>query len=412
MLKNPFCVYIATFGGGLAIYQLGWSGIMPALSYELIAFFVVTGVAATILARYIAPSVDDATQYTPGLLPRYSIVFIVVTFLIEVMLNGIPLWRVMRGENFYAIEAVSTHLHVFVLWSIFSVIRFADFAYSRRLSYLLEAVLPIIFYALFVYRGPALILATSWVFIFITRQANLRLKHLAIGIAAVLLVFYANGKIGDARSPGHESQIGAPTEAFKSSGVPATFFWTYLYVTVPIGNLQLNVDTIKHRQGTVPEFIVTEFIPDTFSKRIMPFLNSKVTTGSDSLASRDLLYGWAQPMVGHGMNISTIFGRSYGYLGWLGPIIMFVTLSIVIVIYLHIIKGSPYRVPALALLNTLVVFCLFNNMIASAAMAPLLVIILLLPPWAWIRLNDLKKLGRAETKSRQTPRSPWRFWDG
>jgi hypothetical protein len=50
-------------------------------------------------------------------------------------------------------------------------------------------------------------------------------------------------------------------------------------------------------------------------------------------------------------------------------------------VYLVVIFRSPYRVPCLALLNTLVVFCLFNNMIASTAMIPQLIWPLLLPPW-------------------------------
>jgi hypothetical protein len=32
MLRNPFIVYIATFGSAIALYQLGWSDIYPALS--------------------------------------------------------------------------------------------------------------------------------------------------------------------------------------------------------------------------------------------------------------------------------------------------------------------------------------------------------------------------------------------
>ena len=87
------------------------------------------------------------------------------------------------------------------------------------------------------------------------------------------------------------------------------------------------------------------------------------------------------------MNISTIFGRSYGYFGWTGPTIMFAVLSMFIVVYLLVISRSPFRVPCLALLNTLVVFCLFNNMLVSAAIIPQLVWPLLLPPWGWWRLK-------------------------
>ena len=77
--------------------------------------------------------------------------------LVELVLaGGIPLLLVIKGVNFYEMESTATHLHVFTLWSAYSTIRFADFLYSKRKLYLLEAALPVIFYALLVYRGPAL----------------------------------------------------------------------------------------------------------------------------------------------------------------------------------------------------------------------------------------------------------------
>jgi hypothetical protein len=156
---------------------------------------------------------------------------------------------------------------------------------------------------------------------------------------------------------------------------------------VPIANLQLSVDKIQSNQGAAAEFIVSELVPDTFSRRIMPYVNHRVTSNHGNFISRDMLYSWEQPQVGHGMNISTIFGRSYGYFGWTGPTIMFALLSTFIVVYLLVISRSPFRVPCLALLNTLVVFCLFNNMPVSAAIIPQLVWPLLLPPWEWWRLE-------------------------
>jgi hypothetical protein len=381
MLKNPFFVYIVTFGGVLCIYQLGWSEILPRLSYDLVLFFGVTFAFAVVSGLLISTTVKNIEDYQPGLLPRYSGVFVAATCLAEVALNGIPLLRVMNGENFFEMEATATHLHLFSLWSAYSTIRFADYLYSGRRSYLFEALIPVIFYGLFVYRGPAMIVLLAWVFVFIIKQGGLKWKHAAIAASAILLVFYINGKIGDIRSPGHERITGAPSASFKSSGIPSTFFWTYLYATVPIANLQLSVDTLTSGHGTIPEFILSELVPDTLSKRILPLLNQKITSGQGNLVSRDQLYSWEQPNIAHGMNVSTIFGRSYGYFGWVGPVIMFTALSLFIIAYLFLISRSPYRVPSLALLNTLVVFCLFNNMLASAVMIPLLVWPLLFPPW-------------------------------
>ncbi len=393
MLKNPFLVYVVSFGSVLGIYQLGWSEIFPRLSYDLLLFFGLTFLFALALARLVRPLVDSTGAYEPGLLTKYAGLFVIATFAIEIVLaGGIPLFLVIKGANFYDMESGATHLHVFTLWSVYSTIRFADFLYSKRRFYLLEAALPVIFYALLVYRGPAMMTLASWVFIFIVKNNGLKLKHVATAAIAAVCVLYVNGRIGDMRSPGHETLTGLPSAAFRDSGIPRTFFWTYLYTTVPIANLQLSVDKIQSGQGSVAEFIGSEFVPDTFSKRIMPYINSRITSDQGNLMSRDMLYSWEQPRVGHGMNISSIFGRSYGFFGWTGPAIMFSVLSLFIVVYLLVISRSPFRVPCLALLNTLVVFCLFNNMLVSAAIIPQLVWPLLLPPWGWWRL----KLSSAE----------------
>ena len=248
---------------------------------------------------------------------KYAGLFVIATFAIEIVLSGgIPLFLVIKGANFYEMESGATHLHVFSLWSVYSTIRFADFLYSKRRFYLLEAALPVIFYALLVYRGPAMITLTSWVFIFIIKNNGLKLKHVAIAGIAAICVLYVNGRIGDMRSPGQEAMIGKPSAVFRDSGIPRTFFWTYLYSTVPIANLQLSVDKIQLNQGTVAEFIVSELIPDTFSRRIMPYVNHQVASDQGHFISRDMLYSWEQPLVAQGMNISTIFGRSYRFF-WL-----------------------------------------------------------------------------------------------
>jgi hypothetical protein len=388
MLKNPFLVYVLSFCGILGVYQLGWSEIYPLLSYDLLLFFGLTFVFALLLARLVHPMVASTGSYQPGLLTKYAGLFVIATFAVELVLSGgIPLYLVLKGVNFHDKEAIATHLHVFTLWSAYSTVRFADFLYSKRRLYLLEAALPVIFYALLVYRGPAMMTLTSWFFIFVIKNNGLKLKHIMTVAIAAVCVLYGNGRLGDMRSPGDDARAGQPTAAFRESGIPRTFFWTYLYSTVAIANLQLSVDKIQSNQGTVAEFIVSEFIPDTFSRRIMPYVNHRVASNKGNFISRDMLYSWNQPQVAPGMNISTIFGRSYGFFGWTGPAIMFSVLSLFIVVYLLVTSRSPFRVPCLALLNTLVVFCLFNNMMVSAAIIPQLVWPLLLPPWGWWRLK-------------------------
>jgi hypothetical protein len=53
--------------------------------------------------------------------------------------------------------------------------------------------------------------------------------------------------------------------------------------------------------------------------------------------------------------------------------------EIKILVYLALISKSPYRVPCLALLNALIFFCAFDNMIAITTMSLPLLWPLLLP---------------------------------
>ena len=393
MLKNPFLIYILSFGSVLCLYQLGWSNLYPNLSFGLLLFFGFTFLSSLLLAFFVSSIIKKTKNYQPGLLPDFTVWLVILTCAIElVSAGGVPLYFVMKGENFYQLEATATHLHAFTFWSVFSAVRFADFLYSKRWRYLLEASLPIVFYGLLVYRGPALMCLVSWAFVLVIKLGRLGIIRTALAASAGVLVFYANGVLGDIRSPGQEL-AGSPSDTFKNSGVPSTYFWTYLYLTAPMANLQLTINTITGDHGNAAEFVASEMLPDFISKRILPALDDRIRSGEGYVATRDMLYTWDQPQIAIGINIATIFGRSYGYFGWIGPVIMFITLSSFIIVYLLLILRSPYRVPCLALLNTLVVFCLFNNMLAATVLLPQLIWPLLFPPWH-LRLRSNKQVGQ------------------
>jgi hypothetical protein len=105
-------------------------------------------------------------------------------------------------------------------------------------------------------------------------------------------------------------------------------------------------------------------LPDFLSNRILPLLGAERR---------------ATPEIGPGLNVATIYGRSYLYFGWIGVFMMFYWLIMCILLYLWMILKSPYGVPSLALLNTLIFFCTFDNMIAQTFLGFQLIWPLLLP---------------------------------
>jgi hypothetical protein len=362
--KNPFFLYIAAFAAVLLIYQLNWSAVYPPLSSGLVLFFLATFFFAAILGLCVAPVVNQIGTHEPGRLWDYTGAALTLSFAADFIVSGfVPLMSLLAGENidFDAIGIPSIHLFNVTFGGSFATIRFADFLYSKRKIYLLQACVPLLYFILLVYRAPALMCVVSWVFVYLIRHGGRIRLWPAIALAMfVVLGLFLNGVMGDARSPSDqdESQIevlARPTEAFRQSGIPRTFFWSYAYATSPMANLQTTFNVAFSVIGKETTFVLGEMLPDAVTHRILDFLGEERIRASE---------------ISPGLNASTIFGASFVYLGRLGPPLMFAYLSLIIVAYLLLIRRrSAINVPSLALLNTLVVFCTFHNMIASSILS-------------------------------------------
>jgi hypothetical protein len=381
MLKNPFVIYMVAFGGALAVYQLGWSQLYPVLSLDTLAFLGLTLFVAAVLALAISSDVEETADYRPGQLPRYTALLLVALYATDIAYGReLPLLSLIKGTYKYAGFPGMPTLHVLAVTfsGTFATIRFADFLYSagwkRRAHYLLEAVIPLLFFALLNMRGVIVIALLSWSFVYIIKRGRIGLtRSFVLGVLG-LGALYLFGAFGDVRTGGIE-KLGQPSQAFAESGVPRTYFWGYLYFTSPLANLQHTVDVVIPRNDfqAGAEFVAAEMLPDFLSNRILPQLGAQRLT---------------TPEIGRGLNVATIFARSYLYFGWIGVLLMFTWFFSCTIFYFQMILKSPYRVPCLALLNTLIFFCSFDNMIAQTFLMFQLVWPLLLPLLP--RRNSLK----------------------
>jgi hypothetical protein len=389
MLKNPFLIYVLSFGAVLAVYELGWSEVYPSLSPGLLAFFGLTFLVSILLAFKVSDVVRDIKDYQPGQLPKYTVVLLLALFAADlVYTGGIPLLMLIGGRLQYGGELGVPHLHVFTVTfgAVFSTIRFCDYLYSKRWRYLFEALVPVAYMILIVYRGPAVICLITWGFALLIKRGRLGMLRSALIAVFTLAVLHVFGLFGDLREgPGYFDRIARPTAAFQNSAIPKTYLWTFIYMTAPMANLQLAVDTANLENRDAARFVVSEMLPDFISKRILPSMGTtRVKT----------------PEVSPTLNVATMYGRSYVYMGWPGPVLMFMLLSALILGYLQLIRDSPYRVPCLALLNTFVVFCTFQNMIAYTGLFIQLIWPLLLG-LRWFRSNRYPAVLRPETGSIQ-----------
>lgn len=376
MLKNPFLLYILTFGAVLCAYQLNWSAIYPELPLGLLLFFGITFFISLLFSYIIRGEVRNTGNYAYGRLPRFTFPLLMVGFAADMIYaGGIPLWWIITGQPYnYAEFGIPTlHVAIVTLSGSFVVIRFADYLYSKRSRHLFEVLTVIGYDILIINRAAVLIAMISFGFILIIKCGGLGWKRGLVVTLVALVVFYGFGVLGDLRSGDVIKEIGKPTEAFYRSRIPGSYFWTYVYMTSPMANFAETMLNHRGNEGGLAQMVASEMLPDFISKHILPLFHA------DRLRPK---------LIAPSLNVGSLFSRSYVYLGWLGISLMFMVFTLHIIVYIVMIRKSPYRVPALALLNTLVVFCIFDNMISFSGMSLQLAWPLILQ----IRLKDKKSM--------------------
>ncbi len=104
---------------------------------------------------------------------------------------------------------------------------------------------------------------------------------------------------------------------------------------------------------SVVQFAAAELAPDFIGKRVLEAMD---------VPREDVA------RVAPTLNAAGIYARAFSYLGWAGAATMFAALAVVVVCFTWLIGGTRYAVPAIATLNTLVLLCVFENMLSFTGM--------------------------------------------
>ncbi|MEO5643506.1 MAG: hypothetical protein ABIS12_09275 [Bacteroidia bacterium] len=357
IFANPFFVYIVGFAMALLIYSFGWSTLYPDLSAPLLAFFVVTFAVSLLMG--IAVLVLGRIEYKPitwnDKSPFY-IFLIWVGYTIEFFYNhGIPIFMLgSSSENRIEFGIPTFHVILVTIGSFFSVYLFhqlcSDFRKSRLLYFLLS-ILPAI---LVINRGMLFMILSSSLFVFLLSLRGIRVRTIVGTVLTVLVAFYFFGLVGNLRQTHGKTTTseyilsnGQATPGFKDSIIPPAYFWTYLYASSPLANLQFTVDNAEPLEDWV-SFFNFELIPDFISKRTAPLLDAKKT---------DVV------RIAPWLTVSTLYARSYVFVGWMGMVILFIVFTVSSFFYLLLLpKRSEYYVTGLAILCTVALFNTFDNM--------------------------------------------------
>ena len=397
-MANPYFCYVVAYAVALLLYPLGWSTLYPPLSLSLLIFIVSTIglhiVAGVIFPRYRSPSNQKDRAYaTRG--PLIITVLLYVLWTAEFLYaGGVPLVEILLRNPFdYKTFGIPT-LHVFVVTfsSFYTIFLFQQYIRSRSPLLLTLFIINISAAILIYNRGMFLFNVSGCIFLFLTLRGGLRFAHGAAGVAALVLMSYLFGVMGSLRVS-NESRTaytnegflntGSATTSFRTSIVPDEFFWSYVYATSPLANLQQNINSGRPEPLSAKSLVLwlnNEVLPDFISKRVNAFLEI-------DRRKTETIPG--------PFNATTIYSGSYTYAGWPGMVLMAVVILLVPIIYLRILPpASPFFLPGLVIVNTIFLFMIFDNTIRFTGLSFQVVYPILLHFGAsrikWIRLAFCK----------------------
>lgn len=380
---NPYYVYIFGFSISLLLYSLNWSTLYPELKFSLILFILLTFAIAfcfgSIVKRHKILSYTKIT-YNSNILK----ITILNCFLWSANMaynRMIPLLYILRGDSFFYTDFTGVPtLHVFIMTfqSFFCTYLFHMFLSTKSIKVLCFYIINLCPFLLIFSRGGFLIviIASTFVYLASKQKQMFTFNFYKIFILKILPVLFSLififGVLGNLRNT---SQLGGGnveagnnliyqfaevTPDFVRLGIPSEFLWVYLYSSSPLANLQQNMNNEKNiviNLDTISGFIIDELMPDFVSKRLQTIFG---------LERREVT------LISKAWTTTTVYSGSYFHLSWLGLVIMACFIMFFPLLYISLFSPYNYNnfhVSAIATLNTLYFFLLFDNMFYVSAMS-------------------------------------------
>ena len=216
--------------------------------------------------------------------------------------------------------------------------------------------------ALIIYnRGMLFFNLTASASLYLVYKKSLPVKEIIIGAAGIFILLFVFGFLGSLRGSNESRKAysneaflktGRASASFRNSPLPSEFFWSYIYLTSPIANLQNNLNHYQPGPITFPkilDWLNNEVVFDFISKRINSLIGSE----------REPEMNIQGPF-----NASSVYSRSFSYLGWSGLLLMAIVIILIPIGFYKILPPtSPFFLTGLSILNTMFLFMVFDNTI-------------------------------------------------
>lgn len=361
---NPFWIYIWAWVIIFAVYQINWSVNYINLSTNLVLFFGVTFFISILVGLIF--EFQNKNRFTPIPINSYNLTFVVILwigYILEFIYSrGIPLLSVISGSfgNYKDFTGIPTFHVILASFNIFYCIYlFHQYLSIKNKIVLIQFMISIFPILLVLNRGAIFIILLSCFIISFMHKEVIKLSSIVKIIAGLVLTFFLFGMVGNMRNELSKDdneyilRLGGANEEFMEGNVPFEYYWGYLYMASPLGNLDHLVTNNKSnfKLVNVPSFIIYETMPDFLANR---FAN---------------IFGLGEPednakyLVVEQLNAPTVYFGSYILLGWVGMSLMFIFSTITIFCYLSILpSNSKFYLSGFAIIVSIIILNTFSNM--------------------------------------------------
>lgn len=369
-IANPFYLYIISIIVSLLVYNLEWSDFYSRWNKGFILFLLGTIFTSLIFAHL--PIIGKCNRFHKIHINRNNklwLCFIIIAFVIEfIYCRQIPLLWVLIGgignyKDFTGIQGFHPLLMMITnFWGIYWYIQYLSNPQEKKLR--TYAYITFIPYLLMLNRGGTIILILSYLFVYIIYKQGFRHKHLFVGFIFFIFFIIGFGFIGNSRDSRYKNEnefildMGKAKENFRDTGLPDSFFWFYLYVASPFGNMQYAMDQTSPDitfEGLIDSGIQNG-TPDFISKR-MQFLLSNPNINVDNY------------LVSINLNAPSVYFYPYLRAGYIGMWAMYFFIVLLTLMYSYVLpKSSPYFLVGWVANLSCIVLCTFNNMWAAGGL--------------------------------------------
>lgn len=356
----------------IPVYFLDWSYLFPALTSTLLIFFVMTFSFAILGALFFKDllSLDYKKQLADNK-DVYAALLVFFYLLEFAYARQIPLLSLLNKIEFLDIVdsfGIPT-VHVFIVGytAFITIFFFHSYLSQKKRKYLLYYIIGLLLSLSIISRISLTFIFIASIYIYLMSiRKNFGIKLLKIGLI-VLLFFAAFGLIGNLRTANNIDagdfilNISEAKPSFRQSGIPDSYFWAYMYIASPLANLQLNINRREtaFTAHNLAQLAIHEFLWDAVSKRI------------------DAKYDYTRTeitQINGSYNVGSVYSRSYVYLGVWGMYLMYFFIFAVTALFLFTLDTkSPYFITYISCLNTIIILCIFDNILAFTPLSIILI---------------------------------------